>query len=149
MKNKWLETETFPKSILISLIYSLIMIIISSILLLVNTSFIYGTLIGIGILYLSYLIIWTLWYKIPKIKTTMAKATPLLAPMIRIVIFITTLLLIAFFVGEGEGIDKFTNPINAIMMLITYTLTLFSYGTVIIIDSILEKKNKLEEIKEV
>ncbi len=149
MKDKWLKSETFIKSIWVSLIFSGLMLLIGSILLIIDTSYIYGALIGIGILYLSYFIIWVLWYKIPKIKTTMAKATPLLAPLIRIVIFITTLLLIAFLLGSGEGVNKFTQPVNTIMMLITYTLTLFSYGTVFIIDSILGEKEELQEIKEV
>ncbi len=145
MKDKWLQTETFPKSILVSLIYTLLLIIVGLILLVVNTSYIYGVLVGSGILYTSYILIWLIWYKIPKIKLKMVKATAWLAPIIRIAIFLTTFLLIVFLVNEGTGLDIFINPINTIMMLVTYTFTIFSYGTVIVIDSILEKKNK--EIK--
>ncbi len=145
MKDKWLQTETFPKSILVSLIYTLLLIIVGLILLVVNTSYIYGVLVGSGILYVSYLLIWLIWYKIPKIKLKMVKATAWLAPIIRIVIFLTTFLLIVFLVNEGTGVDVFVQPINTLMMLVTYTFTIFSYGTVIVIDSILENKNK--EIK--
>ncbi len=142
MKEKWLNLEIFPKSILVSLIFTSLMLSIGSILLVVDTSYLYGVLVGTGILYLSYFIIWILWYKIPKIKSAMSKTTAILSPTIRIVVYIISLLLIVFFVGEGEGLDRFVQPINTIMMLITYTLTLFSYGTVIVIDKILENKQK-------
>ncbi len=146
MKEKWLQLEIFPKSILVSLIFTLVMLAIGSILLIVDTSYLYGVIAGTIILYLSYFIIWILWYKIPGIKSVMAKATGLLSPTIRIVIYITALLLIAFLIGEGEGLDKFVQPINTIMMLITYTLTLASYGVVIWIDKIIENKQKQKEV---
>ncbi len=122
------------------------MLTIGSILLIVDTSYLYGVLVGTGILYLSYLLIWIFWYKIPKIQNTMAKATSVLAPMLRIVIYLTTMLLIVFLCSTEEGLDRFVQPINTIMMLITYTLTLLSYGTVIAIDKIIENKNKQKEV---
>ncbi len=146
MKEKWLNLEIFPKSILVSLIFTLLMLSIGSILLVVDTSYLYGVLVGTGILYLSYFIIWILWYKIPAIKSAMSKTTAILSPTIRIVVYIISLLLIVFFIGEGQGLDRFVQPINTIMMLITYTLTLFSYGTVIVIDKILENKQKQKEV---
>ncbi len=142
MKQKWIQLETFPKSILVSFIFTLIMILIGSILLIVDTSYLYGVLVGAVLLYISYFIIWVLWYAIPPIKTSMAKLTPLLAPMIRTAIFVIAFLLILFLVNDGEGLEKVLSPINTLMSLITYTLTLFSYGVVILVDSILENKNK-------
>lgn len=144
MRDKWINSETFPKNILTSLIYSVIFIIIGAFLLFIDTSFLYGVILGVIIQYLSYLIIWVLWYCIPNIKTAMAKATPFLAPIIRILIFLTTFLLIVFLVNTGEGTEKFLQPINLLMTLITYTFTIVSYGTVLVIDSIL-KKQKGEE----
>ncbi len=147
MKQKWLQLEIFPKSIIVSTIFSLLMIITGSILLIVDTSYLYGVLVGIIILYISYLLIWLLWYSIPSIKTRMAKLTPVLAPLIRIVIFITAFLLVSLVINEGEGLEKFLGPINTIMILITYTLTLFSYGLVLIIDHSLSKNDRNKEIK--
>ncbi len=141
MKEKWLEQEVFPKSIIISLIYSLVMIIIGLILVVINTSYLYGVLVGVLLLYISYLIIWVLWYKIKPIKTHMAKMTGVWSPVIRITVFIFTMLLIVFFINTGEGLDSFIQPINIVMMLITYTfVTMLSLGTTHIIDSYLENK---------
>lgn len=147
MKNKWLQLEVFHKSILTSLILAILFVLISSILVLINTSYLYGALVGLGILYLSYLVIWILWYKIPKIKLFMAQWTPVFAPLIRIVIFTLTFLLISLIINNGSGIEIFLNPINTIMMLITYTSTLLSYLIVIVIDSNLEKR-KTTEVKQ-
>ena len=91
MKKKWNELEIFHKSIIFSGIYSFILIIISLILLLDDTSWIYGTLIGTGLLFISYLIIWILWFKISKIKIIMSKGTSVLIPLIRIVLFLLIL----------------------------------------------------------
>ncbi len=151
MKDKWLQQEVLQKSIIVSTIYSLLMILIGAILIVVNTSYICGALIGVGLLYFSYLIIWILWYKIPSIKTYMAKMTAVLSPSIRIVVFLTTMFIIVFFINSGEGTDLFLYPINIIMMLLTYTLvTMLSFGTIVIIDSILESKEiTKQEEKEV
>ncbi len=141
MKDKWLQQEVLPKSIIVSIIYSVLMIVIGAILIVVNTSYIYGALVGVGLIYISYLIIWVLWYKINSIKTYMAKMTAVLSPAIRILVFITSMILILVFVNYGNGTDKFLEPINIIMMLITYTFTtMLSFGTVVIIDAVLENR---------
>ena len=143
MKEKWDNLEIFHQSVIISSIYSLIAIIISSILILVNSSFIYGTLIGVGLLFLSYLLIWFLWYKIPKIQTVMAKCTAWLSPLIRILLFLSIYLTIIFTInGEMDGLDKFLEPVNTFSLLATYTIPMFSYFTIGFVDMFLNRQKK-------
>ncbi len=141
MKEKWSKLETFHKSFITSMVLCTIMVMICAILILIDTSYIYGALLGSILLIVSHLIIWGLWYGIPSIKKWMAKSTPWLAPFIRILIYITALLLVIYFVNNNSnGMDIFLYPINTIVLLITYTITPFSYVAVIVIDIILNKK---------
>ena len=128
-----------------SILYSIISLIISLILLVLDTSWLYGTLIGLIILWFSYLVIWILWYKIPKIKSTMAKIVPIGILLIRVVIFISSLLLISLLINPWlipglEHQDKLLKPINTLSLLWTYSIPTVSYMTVGIIDVVQSMK---------
>lgn len=151
MFKKWSLQESFFKSIPFTIMYSFIALGISLILLVVNTSWLYGTLVGIVILWFSYFVIWVLWYKIPKIKSQMVRILPIGIILLRIIIFISSLLIISLVINPWliPGLkhkDKLLEPINTISLLLTYSLPILSYltiGTIDIIHSInLQKKGK-------
>lgn len=151
MFKKWFFKETFFKSIPFSIIYSIISLVISLILLVVDNSWLYGTLIGLAIMWLSYLLIWILWYKIPKIKSTMSKIIPIGVITLRIIIFISSLLIISLLINPLliPGLkhqDKLLKPINTLSLLWTYSIPTLSYltvGTIDVIQSMkLQKKEK-------
>ncbi len=140
MKEKWIQLETFYKAFIVSMVYSIVAILICLALIPVSTSYLYGALLGTSLLMISHLIIWGFWYKIPKIKTTMVKATPIVAPVIRIVIYITVFLLVILLINDSStGLSMVSTPINTFVLLIVYTITPISYGTVILIDINLTK----------
>ncbi len=146
MKIKWNNLDIFHKSFIASIIYSLLAIGICSILLVVNNSFLYGAIIGSLLLLFSQLVIWVLWYKIPIIQTGMVKLTPLLSPLLRIIIYLTMFLLILFLVNDSyDGVEQFLYPINTIVLLIVYTITPLSYGTVIVLDIFLNRKQEVKK----
>ncbi len=141
MKEKWIQLETFHKSFIVSMVYAIVAIIICGGLTVINNSFLYGALLGTILLLISYTLIWVLVYKIPSIKQWMAKSIPWLSPLIRIVIYITVLLLVIFLVNDrSTGLTMVSTPINTLVLLIVYTITPISYGTALVIDIILEKK---------
>ncbi|BDU67387.1 MAG: hypothetical protein TYPL_0400 [Candidatus Tyloplasma litorale] len=145
MLDKWMQLEFFYKSIFISIFYSLIAIIISLSLLVVNESYIYGAIIGICMMYFSYFVIWILWYKINSIKTFMAKSTPLLVPFIRILLFLVVFLIIIFVINENDTyLSEFLVPINTLFMMFIYTIPMFAYLTIGFIEIILKKKKRGE-----
>ncbi len=140
MKEKWIKLETFHKAFIVSMVYSIVAILICLALIPISTSYLYGALLGTSLLLISHLLVWVFWYKIPKIKTSMAKATPLLAPTIRIVIYITVFLIVILLINDSStGLTMVSTPINTLVLLIVYTITPISYGTVILMDMNLEK----------
>lgn len=141
MKEKWVQSETFHKAFIVSIVYSIVAILICLSLISLSTSYLYGALLGSSLLILSHLLVWVFWYKIPKIKTSMAKATAWLSPLIRIVIYITVLLIVILLINDNStSWTMVSTPINTLVLLIVYTITPISYGTVILIDMKLEKK---------
>ncbi len=141
MKENWRQLEAFHKGFIVSIVLSIVSIIICGALCVFNTSYLYGALLGSSILLLSHLIIWVLWYRIPSIKSSMAAITGYVAPLIRIVIYITVFLLVIFLVNDNTtGLLMVTSPINTFVLLIVYTITPLSYGIVIVIDIILDKR---------
>lgn len=151
---KWLNKEIFYRNIFVSIVYSIIMIIISLILLLVDTSIIYGSLIGVTMLWVTNLLIWLLWFKIPKIKSFMNKITPIGVWIIRMLIFITMFLIIILYINPSlsdfSGLKLVMEPINLFALMVTYSINTFSYLTIIIIDvfiSIKETKKGKENKK--
>lgn len=130
MKKNWNNLEIFHQSIVVSIIYSIMTILISLILLLVDTSWIYGSLIGIALLFLSYFIIWVIWYKIPKFEKLLTILLPIFVPLIRIILFVPVLICIILLINIGEGIDKVLYPVNVFSFLITYSISMISYFTI-------------------
>ncbi len=150
MFQRWLEKESFYRSIPFSIFYSIIALGVSLILLLIDNSWLYGTLFGIAILWLSYFAIWILWFKIPKIKTFMTKIIPIGTIALRILIFVISLLLISLLINPWllpgiEHKDKLLKPINTLSLLWTYSIPTVSYITIGIIDVVQRKKLYKEE----
>lgn len=139
MKDKWNRLETFHKSFILSLILSMIVIGICTITLIIDTSYLYGALLGAILLVFSYLVIWILWYKIPNIQTTMAKSTSLLSPMIRIIIYITFYLIVLFAINDLNVFQ----PINTFTLLIVYTITPIGYVSTGIVDHLFREKEEV------
>ena len=150
MYKKWSQQESFFKSVPFSIFYSIIALGISLILLLIDSSWLYGTLIGLVILWISYLLIWILWYKIPKIKSFMAKIVPIGTLSIRIIIFVSSFLIISLVINPWlvPGLkhqDKLLKPINTLSLLWTYSIPTLSYltaGTIDVIQSIKLQRRK-------
>lgn len=148
---KWLNKGIFFKNIYVSIIYSIIVICISMILLLVNTSIFYGTLMGIIILWIANLIIWLLWFKIPRINKTMSKITPIGVWAVRIGIFIPIFLIVVFYINPSisseTGLKLLLSPINILALIFAYSINMFSYLTIGIIDVFISI-NKTKKEKE-
>ncbi len=141
MKSIWETLETFHKSVIISILYCIVSIVICSLLISINTSFLYGALLGTTLLLTSHFVIWVIWYKIPSIQHVMVKTISWLAPLIRIIIYLSIWLLVVLLVNDDtSALTLMTMPINTFVLLIVYTITPFSYGTVIVIDILLEKR---------
>lgn len=151
MKDKWLKLDVFYKSLFFSIIYSSLIFVISLILLIINPYFLYGTIVGVLLLFLSYFIIWILWYKIKSIETFMIKTTPILVPLLRIILFLIVYLILIFVVNDkskSENWNFLLLPVNTFMFLFVYTLPVLSYFTTGLIDLIITNKNKEIEIEE-
>ena len=152
MYEKWVELEIFNKNLIVSFFYSILGLIISLILLSINTSYLYGTLLGLFILWLSNGIIWLLWFKIKKIKTFMTKIIPVGILFIRLVIFAAMFLLVILVINpmydHGHTLNIMLNPINNFALLIAYSIPFVSYFTIYIIDTFKIKKTNKKKGKE-
>lgn len=138
--SKWKEIEIFYKGMVVTTFYSMIALLVSMILLVVNNTFIYGTLLGIGSLYFAYLVIWLLIFKIPTKEKLNTIFVSVIAPLIRVGFFTIILLITALVLnGSQQGLERFLYPANAFSLLFTYTIPLASYFTVMIIDFINNK----------
>lgn len=153
MAKKWTKLEVFYKGLILSTVYTVILVLISLILLVKDTSYIYGSIIGITALWISYLFIWILFFGVDKIKLSMVKALPYLVPIIRLVIFlifylVPLLVVNANFWKYPQGMDQILYPINTFMILIGYSIHVISYFTAVLIDIIIEsKENKKNLVK--
>jgi len=152
MYEKWLKLEIFNKNLIISFFYSILGLIISLILLIINTSYLYGTLLGLFILWLSNGIILLLWFKIPKIKTFMAKIIPVGILFVRLSIF-TAMFLLVILVINPIYVERHTSkimlsPINNFALLIVYSIPFVSYFTIYFIEIFTSKKIKKNKKKE-
>ncbi len=144
---KWSELDIFYKSLFVSTLYSIFFILISLILLINSTSWIYGALLGIGIMYIGWLLSWIIYYVIPENKGQPSVGMTLLNWISRVFLFIIVFVIIIFLANSSfANRDKFsfkniTNPINTLSMLASYSLIpLLSYFTIPIMDSIIYRK---------
>ncbi len=136
MREKWLNFSFFQKNIFISIFYSLLLVFISLILLINNTSWIYGTSIGIFALFLSYLFIGIILKKMPFSKILFWTIL-----MVRIILFLLFYLLIIFLINNKyDNLDRFLYPVNTFFFLLVYSISFYSYITIWLIDLILERK---------
>jgi len=149
MYKKWLKLEIFYKNLTISVFYSIILISIALILLILNTSYIYGTLIGLGSLWIVNGIIWLLWFKFKKVKGFMAAITPIALLFIRLAIFTGQFLLIILVINhahnKADNLNIMFSPVNAFADLLAYSIPLISYltvGNIHLFGSIKENKGK-------
>ncbi len=134
MLAKYKMLSMFNKSIVFIVIYSFIAIIIGLILLLVDTSWIYGILVGLLLLIFTQLIAFGMY----RIKTKNGKVNAVLIPnmvlLMRVVIFFAMFLVIMFAVNAPVSKETMAlKPINTIAMLLTYGIPGYAYITVCMI----------------
>ncbi len=140
----WSKLDTFYKGLFISTFYSFIFIIIGLILLIVDSSWIYGTLLGVITLYFSMMISWIIYFHINN-KNKFGIAMSLLNWLLRLILFTIVFILFILVINptlsnESISLNSTLRPVNLIMLLLVYSLVpALSYYTVPIVDSIIYK----------
>ncbi len=136
MLKKYKTLSMFNKSMIFTIIYSLIALIIGLVLLCFDTSWLYGILMGIGLISLTTIINYFI-YKIPSKGVMNVVGWPTISLVLRIIIFIIMFCLTIFvfnpmIIDGYETFDQYYlfHPINVIIMLFVYMIPGFAYFTV-------------------
>lgn len=123
MFEKYKTLNMFNKGMVFTIMYSIIALILGLVLLCLDTSWIYGVLIGILLIIVTSIISFFL-YKIPCKGAMNAVGIPIISLIIRIIVFITIYCIVVFTQNE------LFQPINSLMMLFTYMIPMYAYFTV-------------------
>lgn len=136
MFKKYKTLNMFNKSMIFTIIYSLIALIIGLVLLCLDTSWLYGILMGIILVFTTTLINYFI-YKIPCKGAMNAVGLPTITLVLRVVIFLTMFCITIFVINpsilDGYGTfdqEMLFHPINAVIMLFIYMIPVYAYFTV-------------------
>lgn len=131
MLAKYKTLNMFNKSMVFTIIYSLIALIIGLVLLTVDTSWLYGILMGLILLIFTQLLAFGMY----KIKTNNGKVNAVLMPnmvlIMRVITFFSMFLITMFAINAPVSMETIVlKPINTIAMLLTYVIPGYAYVTV-------------------
>lgn len=123
MFEKYKTLNMFNKGIVFTIMYSVIALILGLALLHLNSTYIYGILMGILLIIVTNIISYFL-YNIPCKGRMHAVGMPLVSLIIRILFF--TIIYCAVIYMQN-GLFK---PINSLMILFTYLIPMYAYFTI-------------------